>query len=255
VLTWNVQDFPMAAGTVEALAEVLVDLDADVVAVQEIAEPAALGELLEALPGYDGLLNDDPGAWSRVGLLYRRARVELLEVETLFADDWYAFPRPPLAATLRASPGTSGGEAFDFVAVVLHLKARLDDESRDRRRTACERLEAWLEARLAEGGEEDYVLLGDWNDELTDWGDHNVFEVFLDRADSYSFLTLDLAEAGGFTYIPFESFLDHVMVTASALDEYGPGGTTSVLDLERTVPGYLDLLSDHRPVLSVFEVP
>jgi endonuclease/exonuclease/phosphatase family metal-dependent hydrolase len=254
VMTWNIREFPLVPGSVEAAAAVIADLDVDVVAIQEVQVPSAFDELLAALPSYDGELNeDDPDAWLRVGLLWRRERVTVTDVGTIFRTDWYAFPRPPLVATVTAE-ARPGGEPFDFVVAVLHLKASLDDESRERRRAACERLEEWVDARMESTGEEDFVLLGDWNDELTDWGAHQVFQVFLDRPEDFTFLTLERAEAGGFTLIPFESFIDHVMVTASALDEYG-AGWTEVLPLEETVDDYTAILSDHRPVLSVFEMP
>ena len=52
--------------------------------------------------------------------------------------------------------------------------------------------------------------------------------------------------AGGHTYIPFESFIDHVLVTSDTLVEVGTG-VTEVLELENEVADYRDL-TDHRPV-------
>jgi hypothetical protein len=41
------------------------------------------------------------------------------------------------------------------------------------------------------------------------------------------------------------------MLTADALDEYGSGGVTEVLDLDQSTPGFADI-SDHRPVRATF---
>jgi endonuclease/exonuclease/phosphatase family metal-dependent hydrolase len=170
------------------------------------------------------------------------------DVETLFPESWYEFPRPPLKARIAVA----GAEpAFDFVFMVVHLKAQLDAESRERRRAACGALDVWIREQMNGGQEKDFVLIGDWNDELTDAPADNVFQVFLDDPDTYSFLTLPAAQAGEFSYIPFESMIDHVLVTRDALDEYGDG-TTSVLPAEVTYPGYEAAVSDHRPVLSRF---
>ena len=98
------------------------------------------------------------------------------------------------------------------------------------------------------------MVLWDWNDLLTDPEGENVFRVFLDAPESYTFLTMDAALAGDYTYLPFESLIDHVMITSDALGEYG-AGTTDVLELERNYPDYRSLISDHRPVLSRFELP
>lgn len=251
VMTWNVENFPKASGTVEAVAEIATGIEPDVLALQEVAEPSAFEQLLAAMPGYGGLLNDDPGAFTRVGLVYRESHIEVLQSATIFGDNSSAFPRPPLVATLRTR---SAGEAHDLVVVVVHLKANLDDESEARRRTACEQLEGWISAQVERGGETDFVVLGDWNDELTDPPASQVFTAFLDYPEEYSFLTMDLAEAGEHSYIPFRSFLDHLLVTASALELYGEG-RTSVLHLEELVPGYEGTVSDHRPVLAVFDLP
>jgi endonuclease/exonuclease/phosphatase family metal-dependent hydrolase len=242
ILTWNVESFPLTPTAVAGAAAVLTDLAPDVVALQEIEDEQAFDDLLAALPDYDGVLNDDPGAFIRVGLVYRRDRVALAEVDTLFPSDWYAFPRPPLKAHVTVDAVTP----IDFTIVVLHLKAQLDDESEARRRRACEVLDGWVRDRLAAGDEQDFVLLGDLNDKLTDPPEWNVFLPFLDHPELYRFLTLPLAEAGDHSYIPFESMIDHVLVTADMNAEIG-GGETEVLPLEQSVGNYDDI-TDHRPV-------
>jgi endonuclease/exonuclease/phosphatase family metal-dependent hydrolase len=255
VVTWNLETFPLASSTIETVARLVVDMEADVVAVQELDQLPAFDELVAALPpSWDGVYaDDDPEAFLRVGLLWNADRVELVGNRTLFRSDWYAFPRPPLMALLRV-PGPGGEPAFDFTIVVVHQKARMDEESEERRVAGCERLEEWMAEQVATGGDEDIVVLGDWNDDVADRPSDNVFGAFLDRPESYTFLTLDLARAGEHTYLPFESFIDHVLVTASALDEYGAGGRTEVLDLTRTVSRYESLVSDHLPVMVTFDL-
>ena len=242
ILTWNLEAYPLTPLAETKAVAYLESLQPDLVALQEIAEPEAFDALVERLEDYDGVLNDDPGAWLRVGLLWRKDRVTVDAVDTLFSSDWYAFPRPPLKARVTIDAPTP----IDFVTVVLHLKAQLDAESQDRRRTACERLDTWVRAEIESGDERDYVLVGDFNDKLTDPAQWNVFGAFLDAPDDYRFLTLAAEEAGGHTYIPFESFIDHVLVTSDALGEVGSGETT-VLALDEEVSDYREL-TDHRPV-------
>lgn len=253
VMTWNLEEFPLASGTVALVADMISNINPDLVAIQEIQDPDEFQALVNALPDYDGILADDPGAYMIVGLLYRTDTVNIGRVETLFQDDGWAFPRPPLAVWLTAR---DGGDAvsFDMLLIVLHLKARLDEESQERRRLACERLHGWIGRELSQGDEDDIVVVGDWNDEILDRPDWNVFGELLAQPELYTFLTMDLAVGGDYTYLPFESFIDHIMVTASALDEYGEG-TTDVLELDRVHATYRDVISDHRPVLSRFQVP
>lgn len=249
VMSWNLETFPLVPDTASRVAEILTDIRPDVVSVQEIQDPAAFLALPDVLPGYAAVLNDDPGGFLRVGILYNTSRVALSEVETLFYGNFYAFPRPPLKAHVTVMGAEPPG--IDFTLLVLHLKAQLDAESQARRRAACEALDTWIRGQLAAGPELDVVLAGDWNDELGDPPQYNVFQGFLDDPATYAFLTAPAAEAGEFSYLPFESMIDHVLVTTDALGEYGDG-TTEVLHLEASYPEYEASVSDHRPVLVRF---
>jgi endonuclease/exonuclease/phosphatase family metal-dependent hydrolase len=247
IMSWNLETYPLTNETQAGVVEQLQILAPDVVALQEIQSEAAFQELVAALPDYDGLLNQDPGAFLRVGMLYRTARVTISDARTLFSTQWYEFPRPPLSAQVRIE----ASEPFDFRILVLHLKARLDDESQDRRRRACVALDNWVRAEQAAGEEQDFVLVGDFNDELLDPPQWNVFTPFLDDPAQYSFLSMPLAEADEHTFLPFQSMIDHVLVTSDALTEYGDGETRALM-LEQTVAGYEMTISDHRPVLATF---
>jgi len=251
IMTWNLEQFPRAAGTISAVADIVNNVGPDLLAVQEITEGSAFTQLADALPNYEAITNNDPDAFTLVGLLYDIRTVNIGRVETIFRDNGWAFPRPPLAVWLTVR---DGARVFDLVVVVVHLKASLDDESEERRRLGCEQLDLWMAREVAAGTEADIVALGDWNDLLTDPPGENVFQAFLDAPESYTFLTMDAALGGEYSYLPFESLIDHILITSDALGEYG-AGTTDVLELDRNYPDYRDLISDHRPVLSRFELP
>ncbi len=240
VVTWNLEQYPLTAEAETMAVTIIQDLSPDVLALQEVSDDNAFQRLVQNLPGYEGVLNDDPGAFLRVGLLWRSDRVEVTDVQTLFPADGYAFPRPPLAARVNVL----GAPGYDFLAVVLHLKAQLDTSSANRRRAACERLDEWVTTELGTGDEPDVMLLGDVNDELTDPPQWNVFDAFLDQPERYAFPTLSGEQAGEHTYIPFHSYIDHVIVTSEMNDAVE---AASVLPLENQVSFYRDL-TDHRPV-------
>src|SRR5690606_7284282 len=136
-----------------------------------------------------------------------------------------------------------------FVLVSVHLKALVDDESRSRRALAIEKLHAWLDTELAEGDEQDYVVVGDFNDQLTHPQEWNVFTPFLTDA-RFRFLTLELEQAGAFSYIPFEVMIDHALVSESAEGAYGEG-QTQIFALDDLIGNYGEI-SDHRPVVVDF---
>jgi endonuclease/exonuclease/phosphatase family metal-dependent hydrolase len=240
VMCWNLQTFPKAVSTPAHVAQLLGGTAADVVGVEEIQEQDAFADLDARLPDYEGVLASNGDGYSRVGLLYRPGSVQVDQVQTLFLGDADAFPRPPLAAHVV-------GQGVELTVVVVHLKAQGDATSEARRRDAVRKLETWMSARP----DQRVIVIGDWNDEVTDVGAENVFAPLLDKADAYTVLTLPLAQAGESTYIPFPSFIDHMVMTDNALPEWG-GGATFVLHLDETDSVYRQIVSDHRPVLTKF---
>ncbi|MGE0787265.1 MAG: endonuclease/exonuclease/phosphatase family protein [Sandaracinaceae bacterium] len=248
---WNIEQFPMTATTSERVAPLIAE-HFDLLGVEEITDPAPFHALAAQLPGYRSIVSFESG-FIRVGFLYRSDRVEVTNIDRLFTDDDFAFIRAPLKADVRVFD-EAGETVFDFVFVVVHLKAQPDAESRMRRAAAMVELEAWLSAELAAGAEQDYVIVGDFNDALLDPRTENVFTPILDRPDLYRFLTLPNEALGEYSYIPFRSMIDHILVTNDALAEYGEG-TTEVLALDATIPDYRAIISDHRPVLARFALP
>ncbi len=251
IATWNLENFPKTATTANRVHDILLSVAPDLIGVEEIAVPADFTRFAAQLPGYVGIQVDDPGNFLRVGLLYRPERVAVTDVEALFDRDGYAFPRPPLKASVTVT--STAGDLFDFVMVVVHLKAQVDTDSRERRRAANEALDAWIRSRMASGSEKDFVVVGDFNDAIDDAPGDNVFQVYLDQPELYYFLTTPVAMNHDVSYIPFPGLIDHILVTTDALYEYGDG-TTEVLHLDESVPAYQALVSDHRPVLARFRI-
>ena len=75
----------------------------------------------------------------------------------------------------------------------------------------------------------------------------------LDKPDSYYFLTMAAAQAGEISYISFPGLIDHVMITQDALAELN-GGVTQPYRLDLTEPDYEWEVSDHLPVVTIFEL-
>lgn len=251
LMTWNLQNFPKTPQTSTVVASLLDRLQPDLVGVQEIDDESAYRFFLSEHPDYEG--SWVRGEFIAVGFMYRVDRVRVSDVRPIFQDDGYAFPRAPLQAFVEVL-GPTGEVRFDFMFLVVHLKAQGDAQSQARREAAIEALDAYLVAELAAGGEQDWIVVGDYNDRLTDSGNQNVFRRMLDQPDQYTFLTQRLEQSGAFSYIPIPGFIDHILVTRDAIAEYGLG-RTEVLPLEMTEPSYVSLVSDHRPVRAVFELP
>lgn len=238
--TWNIKTFPLSGTSIDRIAET-VSAGAEIVGFQEVDSLPAFDELLTKLPGWTGLAGQY-GFGTHVALAFRTDRLELVASEDLWPNDPDHFPRPVLAVTFELT-GRVGSTRFTIVDV--HLKAQVDADSQRRRREAIAILEPWLAARRAAGDR--VIVLGDWNDDINDAPSANVFLPILDKPDAYVTPTLDIAEHGGYSYIPFKHLIDHVVFTREAattlqLADIAP------LPLETTISNYLTTVSDHRPV-------
>ena len=253
VMTWNIENFPKESGTAAEVQQIISDLQVDAIAVQEIADETAFNQMLSGLPGWSGLLSPheySPGNYQKLGLIYKENEVTIHSWQLLFEEQTYVFPRPPLEITLSVN---EGDHFFDLQMIVVHLKAYDDPESEERRRAAMDSLKSYIDTQLGLGGEDDFVLLGDFNDHLEDAEEHNIFQPMLDDSLNYTFLTEPLVGTQG-SYIGLNepNLIDHICVTADALAEYGQQGDTRVLYLDQQNVNYETIVSDHRPVVSLF---
>ncbi len=247
--TWNIEHFPKNQNyTVRYLLPMIKSMDVDLIAVQEIDDRATFMQLLDSLDQYDGYISMLPEYGQHMGLIYKSDFISISEPEQIFVDDFYAFPRAPLITSVTVKMENT--IIFDFMLIIVHLKAFIDEESQSRRRTACQKLKYYTDNYLISGFEKDVVILGDFNDELNDYSDDNIFSTFLTDSANYYFLTYPLTDQP--TYIgQYTSAIDHILVSADVLNEY-TGGKTSVLKIDEEFSDYRDIISDHRPVLAQF---
>ncbi|MEO0074110.1 MAG: endonuclease/exonuclease/phosphatase family protein [candidate division WOR-3 bacterium] len=247
--TWNLREFPLAAApTIKLVAGMMLTLDLDIYALQEISDTVAFRRLLNRLPGYRGLYSyDDYGSsYQKTGIVYRQTAISVQNVHQVFWEN-DSFPRPPLVMQMAASE-----PAFSFSSqlIVLHLKAGQSSSDRARRAGACRALKAYFDSLLVIG-DSNIIAAGDWNDELSDPPDQNVFLPLLSDSSRYRFLTLPLTRnPQQASYIPSSALLDHIMTTA----RFCPGrvrDSTFTLRTDDVIPGYLEFVSDHRPVITI----
>lgn len=259
LVTWNIENFPLdGVQTVDYVSWVISNHEFDIVAVQEIKETGAFYSLLERLPGYGGILSlqhENSSSMLRTGVIYRKDLVSAGEAKLLFEEDEYSFPRAPLEVRLDYHSGEK--RHFDFTLIVVHLKAMGGSENEARRRSAAEKIKKYIDAKMIAEDDDDFIIAGDFNDEITDPPEKNVFQIFIDDPEDYRFLTMELAKSGEASYPEYGAngtFLDHILVTTSALDEYNNGNTV-VYKLDDDYKDYFKKISDHRPVAADFNVP
>ena len=253
VLTWNIRQFPTNSTTTSKVADLIWQMGVDLVAVQEIADIDAFHELLCALPGYEGVLSTDQystGEYQKTGYIYRSSQITVRAITPVFTSDNSAFPRPPLKADIDVH--LPDGAQTQFTIIDVHLKAGVSVDDAARRRDAVVKLKGLVDGLVLATPGSKVMIVGDFNDSPDDSAGENVFTAFLDDSSHYTVLTLALAQADDYSYIPYPSLIDNMIVTSTLLSDTA-GGYTEVLllDEEITQYNYENQVSDHRPVVTI----
>lgn len=246
--TWNIENFPGdPSSTPRFVADLVASLDLDVVVCQEIASEAAWAELVERLPEHEGVLSTHqyaPGDYQKIGVLYRSSLVTAAAPTLLFPGEEYAFPRPALSTVITVDDLT-----LELVGV--HLKAGRADEDAARRAAAITAIDTHLRAQVDGGGEPDVVLLGDYNERVTDEEGRAVLGPLLAAPERYTVRTEPMAVSGAASFLNFGgTFIDHITTTA-ALDARWTGARVEVPALHIALPSYRAGISDHLPVVLI----
>lgn len=238
-LTWNVHEFP-SGGTesIDHVAALILNIDADVVALQEITGSDDFGQLLNRLPGYRGLI--DGGSDLNLAYLFKKNLIPVSgETEILFEDDPYLFPRPPIRVSVVSPDG------LKFILINLHLKCCEGKENEYRRKMALEKLKSYIGQNLAR---DRVIVAGDFNEALVPGDSGNIFSLF--SADSLNYRFADLSIAGGdpsdWSYPDWPSHLDHFLITNELFENHL---TVTTLKPDECDSLYFECVSDHRPVL------
>lgn len=157
VATWNIENFPGPRQDLPALRRAMLDLDADVVAVQEVKDAVALAELF---PEYALELSEGGGrGHQRLGLLYDPETITVEQVREYGELGLGGRVRPALGAYVRHR-----GDGPDFHVLVVHLKAMPDGYDLRREQWALLSKIVQQVSRSGPGaGDQDLVLLGDFN--------------------------------------------------------------------------------------------
>lgn len=247
VATWNIENFPKSPDAIAYAADIIASLDVDVVVCEEIASVEAWDELVARLPDHAGVLSTHrytPTSYQKIGVLYRESELTASAGELLFVGQENAFPRPPLLVHLGA-----GDLSIDLVGV--HLKAGTAPEDRARRAEAVRDLDAWIRAQVDGGGEDEVIVLGDFNSTLEADDLADVWPPLLDATDRYRVRTTELAADDQASFLPAHVLLDHIVTTAGLVDEVGARAAI-IPDVATHVARYEDDVSDHVPVVLSF---
>ncbi len=252
LVTWNVRNFPQSGPNSEQVVlSILNDMDADVIALQEVTSLSAFERLVACKPGYTGIISNHEYQSGNLpsikpAFLIRDDRVRL-SAATLIFESTYDFPRPVLKASgtlLRDEAELAALQLFN-----LHLKAGTGSEDRERREDAIFALTRHLDALTLENPNSVNIAMGDYNEEYDESDDNSAFTPMLTNHD--------VLEPSGNAYslVISRNLVDHIVVSSSFAAIASLNRVSHLpLDENDSIFNYVDAASDHVPVVAVYDL-
>ncbi|MDQ1266882.1 MAG: hypothetical protein QG635_2035, partial [Bacteroidota bacterium] len=155
---------PRSSKDYDNIADIIRDLKADIIAVEEVENSAALKIILNRIDGYDFFISNK-GSKQNVGIIYRKD----ISVESL--GDYM----PLEVSSGETRPGfivKAQKGNFDFILMAVHFKstssydstAELKEKSRELRSLQAEATVHWADSIISIGNENNIIIAGDFND-------------------------------------------------------------------------------------------
>jgi endonuclease/exonuclease/phosphatase family metal-dependent hydrolase len=237
IVSWNIQKYAASDFQVNEVVDIILTMEADLIALQEITSVTFFEELISDLPGWEGF-------FSRTGdlnlaYLYKTSEVSVNGITQLFLSESGPFPR---AAALTTAMHVNGTKAS---LINIHLKCCGGEDNIARRTEASMMLKDYVDTNLPE---DKVIIIGDYNDIIySSTGAPITFQNFLDDTDNYEFADYDIAMTPGeWSYPDWPSHIDHVLITNEL---YNQVNSIETLLIDNCQSSYLTAVSDHRPVM------
>ena len=244
IMTWNIKQFPISNNTISYVNEIISDMLPDIIAFQEINNSEAFNTLSNSLPAYT-FINSGNG----LALATRSDVFEINNYSTLFSGAGYEFAwRYPLLVELNWFCGIN---AISLQIINIHLKSGGDSEDFNRRFDSAQYLTDYVNQNL----DKNIIILGDFNDEITDPQNNNSLWPLISNAE-VEFATTSIANIDQYASYPsWPSFIDHIAVSSTLFDELSESTIQTIrLDDYTGYNFYQNYISDHRPVVLSFSV-
>ncbi|SHG05392.1 Por secretion system C-terminal sorting domain-containing protein [Flavobacterium micromati] len=285
--TSNVEFGPINdALQIDNVAKVMNTLNADVYAIQEVSDDAALDILIQKISingkTFDKVISP---VWSRsfqtsdpnfppqkLAVIYNTQTTTVKKTRVMFSqlyDELRAGTKtlpnyPDVGSSFFASgrlphlveiETNIGGVKKDLKIINIHARANSgSDISRfNMRKYDVELLKDSLDAQYPDAN---LIILGDYNDDVdvsVIAGNPSSYQKMVEDTARYNPLTLDISRAGAFSFLSSGGFLDHIIVSNELTADYVPN-STQVYDPRLDVVNYVTTTSDHAPVIARFEL-
>ena len=256
IITWNLQNFPKKdAETVDYIDSLITSSKFDIIALQEIESDYYFNQLIDDLNDPESQYNwvgfrADDGNWGELAFIINTSTLDITTEPYTILNSYYHYfaYREPYVIEITFSNE-------QFFIINSHYKCCGDGiikqdnwDEEYRRWQASIHLKNYIDTYLSDNN---VIVLGDLNDEITDPEEQNVFQNFILSPNEYQFIDMDIAEgsANYWSFPTWPSHIDHILVTNELFDNIGTVNTI-LYDTELT-NGWLEYeyyISDHRPV-------
>lgn len=278
---------------IENVAKVMNKLNADVYVVQEVSDETALNTLIQKISvngkTFDKTIST---SWSysfqaldpyfppqKLVVIYNTQTTTVKSTKVLFKDlydqvrlntvvlpgypgtdtpqknddSFFSSGRLPYLVQVEAN---IGGIKKEINLIDLHARANsgTDISKYNQRKYDIDYLKDALDAEYPDSN---LILLGDFNDDVKKWvGNANVdssYKKFVDDTAGYNALTLGISQAGAYSFLSSQGFLDHILISSELNDDYIDNSIT-VYDPRNDIANYTTTTSDHGPVIARFNL-
>ncbi|GAB1371612.1 endonuclease/exonuclease/phosphatase family protein [Candidatus Kapaibacterium sp.] len=232
----------------QRLAEIIMNLDTDIIGLQEIENEAALKRIMKYLPDYSYFIGNT-GYVQNPAVIYKK------DISVKFIENY-----EPLAVEKNRTRSGLVIEAkkgnFDWIMMVVHLKStsRYDSTdamrlaSFDMRRKQAEVLRNWSDSISKAGKEQDIMIVGDFNDNPTRPKSKNMIPLI--ENNGFEFLTQNERSCAN----PNWDMIDHITVNASARNRFLVNSVYMYNIHHAYTKSEIEKISDHCPVLCAFDI-
>ena len=250
-MTWNIEWFPKnGQATINYVAEIIEDIDIDVIAMQELDDRDLFDQMISSLDGYAGYY--DSSWFAGLAFIYNTETVQVNDIYEIYTTSpyWNAFPRSPMVMDLNFN-------GVNYFLINNHFKCcgdgslDLNDDSDEekRRYDAINLLRDYIDENLPN---QNVIVLGDLNDDIAEPQINNVFQLIINDPN-YEFVDYHIAlgSSSDWSFPNWPSHLDHILVSDELFEELAYSQVETI-KLDQYIDGgwneYDYNISDHRPV-------
>ncbi|KAF2342515.1 T9SS-dependent choice-of-anchor J family protein [Flavobacterium tistrianum] len=278
---------------IENVAKVMNKLNADVYVVQEVSDEPALDALIQKISvngkTFDKVTST---SWSysfkpldpyfppqKLVVIYNTQTTTVKSTKVLFKDlydqilahtvvlpnypgtgtpelnddSFFSSGRLPYLVQVEAN---IGGIKKDINLIDLHARANSGTSIKEYNQRKYD-IDYLKDALDAEYPDANLILLGDFNDDVKAWVGNastaSSYKKFVDDTTNYNALTLGISQAGAYSFLSSQGFLDHILISNELNDDY-IANSIAVYDPRNDIANYTTTTSDHGPVIARFQL-